>query len=82
MLLMLEMDIRDGICHAIYWYAKANNKYMKDYDKDKELSYLRYWDANNLYGWAMPQKIPAKDFKCIEDISEIDESLVIKLKWR
>ena len=52
---------------------------MKDYDKDKELSYLRYWDANNLYGWAMPQKIPAKDFKCVEDISEIDESLVIKL---
>ena len=53
---------------------------MKDYDKDKELPYLRYWDVNNLYGWAMPQKIPAKDFKCIEDISEIDESLVIKLK--
>ena len=46
MLLMLEMDIRDGICHAIYWYSKANNKYMKDYDKDKELSYLRYWDVN------------------------------------
>ena len=79
MLLMLEMDIRDGICHAIYWYSKANNKYMKDCDKDKELSYLRYWDVNNLYGWAMPQKIPAKDFKCVEDISEIDESLVIKL---
>ena len=79
MLLMLEMHIRDGICHAIYWYAKANNKYMKDYDKDKELSYLRYWDVNNLCGWAMPQKIPANDFKWVEDISEIDESLVIKL---
>ena len=79
MLLMLEMHIRDGICHAIYWYAKANNKYMKDYDKDKELSYLRYWDVNNLYGWAMPQKITANDFKWVEDISEIDESLVIKL---
>ena len=50
MLLMLEMHIRDGICHAIYWYAKANNKYMKDYDKDKELSFLQYWDADNLYG--------------------------------
>ena len=52
---------------------------MKDYDKDKELSYLRYWDVNNLYGWAMPQKITANDFKWVEDISEIDESLVIKL---
>ena len=33
MALMVEKDIRGGICHAIYWYAKANSKYMKDYDK-------------------------------------------------
>ena len=31
-------------------YAKANNKYMKDYDKDEEESFLQYDDANNLYG--------------------------------
>ena len=49
-LLMVEKGIREGICHSIYWYAKANNKYMKDYDKNKELSFLQYWDANNLYG--------------------------------
>ena len=42
MLLMVENDIRGGICTAIYWYAKANNKYMKDYDKNKESSYLKY----------------------------------------
>ena len=35
MLLMVEKDIREGICHCIYWYAKANNKYLKDYDKIK-----------------------------------------------
>ena len=40
MLVMLEKDIRGGICHSIYWYAKANNKYMKTYDKNKESSYL------------------------------------------
>ena len=45
--------MRGGICHSIYRYAKANNKYMKDYDK--ELSYIQYWDVNNLYGWAMSQ---------------------------
>ena len=50
MLLMIENDVRGGICHSIYRYAKANNKYMKDYDKNKESSYLQYWDVNNLYG--------------------------------
>ena len=42
MLLMVEKCIREGICHAINRYAKANNKYMKDYDKNKESSNLKY----------------------------------------
>ena len=53
MLLMGERDIRGGICTAIHWHAKVNNKYMEDYDKNKESSYLKHWDVNNLYGWAM-----------------------------
>ena len=36
MLLMLEKGFRGGICHSISWYAKANNNYIKDNDKDKE----------------------------------------------
>ena len=47
MLLMKEKGTRGGICQSIYRYAKANNKYMKDYDKNKELSYIQYWDVNN-----------------------------------
>ena len=50
MLLMVEKGIRGGICHEIYRYAKANNKYMKNYYKNKELLYILYLDANNLYG--------------------------------
>ena len=50
MLLMVEIGIRRGICHAIQRYAKANNKHMKDYDKNKDSSYLKYWEVNNLYG--------------------------------
>ena len=50
MLLMVEKGIRRGICYFIYRYPKTNNKYMTDYDKNKELSYLQYWDVNNLYG--------------------------------
>ena len=63
MLLMVEKGIRGGICHAIHRYAKANNKYMKNYDQNKELSYLQYLDVNNLYGWAMSQKLPVDGFK-------------------
>ena len=62
MQLMLEIDIRRGICYAIHRHAKANNKYMKDYD-EKELSYLKYWDVNNLYCWVIAQKFPANNFK-------------------
>ena len=51
-LLMVAKGIRGGICHAIQRYGKAISKYMKDYDKNKEPSNLKYWDVNNFYRWA------------------------------
>ena len=63
MLLMVEEGIRGGICHSIHRYAKANNKYMKNYNKDEESSYIQYLDANNLYGWAMSKKLPVNGFR-------------------
>ena len=51
MLLMVEKVIRGGICHAIHRSAKANNKYMKNYNKNIKSPYLMYLDANNLYGY-------------------------------
>ena len=63
MLLMIEKALRGGICQATHRYAKANNKYMKNYDKNIESSYLAFLDPNNLYGWAMSEKLPVNSFK-------------------
>ena len=50
MLLMVEKEIRGGVCHAIHRHAKVNNKEMKNHDKNKESSYIQYLHGNNLYG--------------------------------
>ena len=65
MLLMVEkgISIRRAICHTIHQYVKANKKCMKDYDENKESSYFKYQNVNNLYGWAMSQKLPVNNFK-------------------
>ena len=76
MLLMVEEGIRGGICHSIHRYAKANNKYMKNYDKNKESSYIQYLDGNNLYGWAMSQKLPVNGFIWIKNVAEINEKFI------
>ena len=76
MLLMVEEGIRGGICHSIYRYAKANNKYMNNYDENEESSYIQYSGATNLYGWAMSQKLPVNNFKWIEDTSKINEDFI------
>ena len=72
MLLMVEKGIRGRICHSIYRYAKANNKYMKDHDTNKKFSYFQYWDVNNLCDWAMSQNIESiKDsFQFNEDFTK------------
>ena len=67
MLLMVEEEIRGGICHSIHRYAKANNKYIKNYNNNKESSYIQYTDTNNLYGWAMSKKLPVNGFKWIDN---------------
>ena len=53
MLMMVEKEIRGGMCNAVYRYAKTNNKCMRNYDENIESSFLEYTDANNLYGWPM-----------------------------
>ena len=70
MLLIVEKGIRGGLHHSINRCAKANNKYMK------ESSYLKYWDVNNLYGWAMSQKLLVNVFRWAEDLFEFNEDFI------
>ena len=77
MLLMTEKGIRGGMCQSIHRYAKANYKYMKNYDKSIESSYLTYLDANNLYGWAMSQKLPVNGFMWYNNyLSDFSEDFI------
>ena len=49
---------------------------MKDYDKNKELSYLKYWDVNNLYALAMLQKLPVNGFEWVKDTSQFNKNFI------
>ena len=70
---MFERGIRGGITQAVHRYARANNKYMDEkYDPEKESSFLQYLDANNLYGWAMVQKLPTGGFNWVKDVDRFD----------
>ena len=76
MLLMVEKGIRGGIFQATHRYARANNKYMNDYDKNFESSYLVFLDANNLYGWAMSQKLLINGFEWVKKLSRFNERFI------
>ena len=75
MLLMFEKVITGEIHIAIHWY-ELNSKHVKDYDKNKESSYLKYCHANNLYGWKMSQKSPVNKFEWTEESSLFNEDFI------
>ena len=49
---------------------------MKEYYKNKEYSYLKYWDINNLYGWTMSQKLSVNNFAWMKDTSQFNEDFI------
>ena len=67
MYLMVETGFRGGVSTITKRYAKANNKYMNKYDREKESYFIPYLDANNLHGWAMSQPLPVDGFKWLPE---------------
>lgn len=69
----IKKGIRGGITHCPKRYTKANNQHMRNFDSTKPSEYLMYFDANNLYGWAMSEYLPYDDFKWIDNIHQIPQ---------
>ena len=72
---MVEKGLRGGVSYISNRYSKPNNKYLSDYDKNKDSSYLMYLVANDLYGWPMSQPLPTGRFKWLKDIFKNKEGI-------
>ena len=70
--LFFEKGLRGGISYIAKKCAKANNKYMSDYDSEKPLTFIIYLDKNNLYGWTMSEYLPYGDFEWLKNVAELD----------
>ena len=70
--LFIEKGTRGGVSYITKRYAKANNKYMSDYDPSKPSTFITYLDKNNLYGWAMSEYLPYGEFDWLKNVDELD----------
>ena len=73
---MIEEGIRGGTTEESHGYAETNNKYMKNYDKNKKCFFLMHLDANNLHECPMTEKLPVGNFKWVKNVSKINEELI------
>ena len=70
--LFIEKGSRGGSSYIAKRYAKANNKYMNDYDPEKPSTVITYLDMNNLYGWSMSEYRPYGELEWVENVDEFD----------
>lgn len=73
--LFIEKSLRGGMAVITKRYAKANHKDVQNYDAEKPSNHLIYFDANNLYEWAMGKYLPTNDFQWL-DIRHLDVDAV------
>ena len=70
--LFIEKGLRGGVSYIAKRCAKANNKYINDYDPKKPSTFLSYLDMNNFYGWAMSEYLSCGRFKCLKNVDKFD----------
>ena len=70
--LFIEKGLRGRISYIAKRYAKANNKYMDDYDPKKPSTFISYLDMNNSYGWTMIEYVPYEEFEWLKNVDEFD----------
>ena len=70
--LFIEKGTRGGISYIAKRYAKANNKYMCDYESNEQSTFITYLDKNNLYGWSMSEYLPYREFKWLKNVDLLE----------
>ena len=70
--LFIEKGTRVGISYIAKRYAEANNKYMSDYDSNKQSTFITYLDKNNLYGWTMSEYLPYSESEWLKNVDSFD----------
>ena len=77
--LYIEKWLRGGISYIAKRYAKANNKYMSDYDPNKQSTIITYLDKDNLYGWSMSKYLPYSEFEWLKNFDKMLYQLMKKV---
>ena len=78
--LFIEKGTRGGVSYIAKRYAKANNKYMNDYNPKEPSPFITCLDKNNLYGWAMSKYLPYEKFEGVKNVDELDVMSINKKK--
>ena len=72
MYLFIEKGTRGGISYIAKRYAKANNKYLNDYNSEEPSTFTSYLDKNNLHGWTVSEYLPYGEFNWVKNVDELD----------
>ena len=77
----IEKGLREEISYIAKRYAKANSKFMNDYDSKKTSTFITYLDMNSFYGWVMSKYLPYGGFKLLKNVDKFHVMSISKKKF-